>query len=807
MQQTIDRPIRTRRTAPARLWRVLALTLLALILIAPARAALAQDSDIVPAPIVNDEGGPVSVTGDVTYTNAFFTMGVAAPMVILEDQAGFIDRNEGFIMPVESQTLGQITSDFYESPFSYSIALPIEPQGTLRDVDHDGQEDTGVMTFAVAYWTNIFGDPFLEERDLFGGGWSTAYASTRVSTDAATKREIVGGKYLVYAPDDQQGFPSGFGEDGLLFTEDDPIVTLPQGYTVVDMDTEPFTYDRSRHPVIDLIEPETAALVDYSDLGYTEAFDKLVDKLSKEYAFTEYKGIDWEALREQFKPRFEEAEKNNDSLEYRRALRDFSFAIPDGHVSGPFVAEDFVENTSGGLGMAIRDVDDGRTIVNFILPDGPADQAGIELGAEIIELNGKPVDEAVDEALAYSGPFSTEHVRRLQKLRYAVRSPIGTEVEVSFKNPDASEPITVTLTSIAESDSFRFSSFNTGLTDFELPVEYNLLDNGLGYVKIYSFADNELLTVQLWERLMRTLNKNGTAGLIIDMRQNGGGSGFLADQMAAYFFDEPLELGNTGHYDESIDDFYFDDRTIDRFYLPANDLRYHGDVAVLVGPNCNSACEFFAYDMTLEDRAAIVGQYPTGGLGGSIDTVLMPGAEFFRYTAGRAVDMNGDIHIEGKGVPPTVKAPVTEETLFSDGDPVLDAAVDHLISAGEEAAAAAAAEAAAIAENAVDGGELAIGDSVDGGFVPGQRVRYTLPVVTGDVISIYLDAEANALDTTLRLYDTDGNLLLESENGGGNAAITDLEIPVDLTLVIEAATADDAGEGAYTLRVEEGQAP
>jgi hypothetical protein len=230
-------------------------------------------------------------------------------------------------------------------------------------------------------------------------------------------------------------------------------------------------------------------------------------------------------------------------------------------------------------------------------------------------------------------------------------------------------------------------------------------------------------------------------------------------------------------------------------------------VAVLIGPNCNSACEFFAYDMTVQDRASVVGQYPTGGLGGSIDTVLMPEAEFFRYTAGRAVDMNGDIHIEGKGVPPTVKVPVTEETLFSDGDPVLDAAIDHLVSAGEEAAATAAAEAAAIAENAQDGGELAIGDNVEGEFAPGQRVRYTLPVVTGDVVSIYLGDEAGELDTVLRLYDTDGNLLLESDEGGGNASITDLEIPVDLTLVIEAATADDAGEGAYTLRVEEGQAP
>jgi hypothetical protein len=105
----------------------------------PVRAALAQD-DPPPADIADDEGGPVVITGDVTYTNPFFTLGVAAPMIILEDQAGFVDRNEGFIFPPESQTIGQITSDFFESPSSYSLSLPIEPQGTLRDVDQDGEE-------------------------------------------------------------------------------------------------------------------------------------------------------------------------------------------------------------------------------------------------------------------------------------------------------------------------------------------------------------------------------------------------------------------------------------------------------------------------------------------------------------------------------------------------------------------------------------------------------------------------------------------------------------------------------------------
>lgn len=639
----------------------------------------AQDETALsPAEIVNEEGGPVAIRGEVAYTNSFFTTGVAAPMVILEDQAGFVDRNEGFILPPESQTLGQITSDFYTSPFSYTIALPIEPQASLRDVDQDGAEDTGVMVYAVAYWSNTFGDPFLEERDLYGGGWSTAYASTRVSEDVSTKREIVGGKFLVYAPNDQQGFPAGFGDDGLLFTADDPIVGLPQGYTVVDMDTTPFTFDRSRRPVIDLIEPAGSALDDFSDLSYSEAFDAMIEKMRTEYAFTEYKGIDWDAKVEEFRPRFVAAEEEQDVRAYLIALRDFAWSIPDGHISAPFIADEFSIATGGGLGIAVRELDDHRVIVNFLLADSPAAETGIEERAEIVTINDQPIREVISDTVAWSAPYSTQHFKRLQQLRYVTRFPVGTEVELTYKNPGDTETQTVTLEAIPERDSFVFSSFNAGRTGFEQPVEYTLLDDGYGYAKIYSFADNDLLSIQLWERMIRSLNAAQVPGLIIDMRQNSGGRGFLADQMAAYFFNESLELGNTGLYNEETGDFYFDERTIDRFYLPADDLRYDGEVAVLIGPNCNSACEFFTYDMTLQDRAAVVGQYPTAGLGGSVEDFLMPENQPIRMTIGRNVDMNGEIHIEGKGVPPTVQVPVNEETLFSEGDPILEAAIDYL---------------------------------------------------------------------------------------------------------------------------------
>ena len=751
----------------------------------------ALQSGLPPAEIVNDEGGPVNITGKVNYTNLTFTDGVAEPVIILEDQAGFVDRNEFFIMPVESQTLGQITSDFFDPPFSYSIALPIEPQGSLRDVDNDGQEDPGVQVFAIAYWTNAFGDPYLEARDLMGGGWSTAYASTLTSPDAETKREIIGGKLLIYAPQEGQGFPSGFGEDGLLFTEDDPLVALPQGYTVVDLDSNPFIFDRSRNPVIDLIEPETTALVDYSDLNYTEAFDSFVEKLSKEYAFTEFKGLDWQQIHSDLRPMFEEAEEKQDVQRYRLALRELARSIPDGHISGPFIQDEFIEETSGGLGIAIRELENGRILVNYLSAGSPAEEAGIELMSEILAFNGVPIGEVVSAAVPHSAPFSTQHVERLQQLRYATRFPVGTEVSVTYQNPGSAAEETVELTAVSEPESFRFSSLSFGRDGFELPVEFEVLPGSqLGYVTIYSFNDNDLLSIQIWERMIRALKDQSVPGLIIDMRQNRGGSGFLADAMAGYFFDDRHVLGNSGHYDEELDDFFYDSRGEQRFYLPAEELRYDGEVAVLVGPNCNSACEFFSYDMTIDDRAAIVGQYPTAGLGGSIERVRLPEGEIFQFTSGRAVDANGEIHIEGKGVVPTVPVPVNEETLFANGDPVLEAAIAHLTNA--------------LTPEIVDEGPINPGDEVESNLEAGTRTQFTLEVQEGDSIDLLVSSEA--FDPALLILDVTGNILAANDNLNENsnaAGFAALEIPADLTLVLQVIGANEASAGAFTMSIME----
>ncbi|MFN8428077.1 MAG: S41 family peptidase [Anaerolineales bacterium] len=659
----------------SRLFQVLVVILtLSMILSACAPKATATPTPVETQEPVKEEGGTKIVTGTVTYTNPFFTEGVAQPIVILEDQGGFVTRDRNFIIPVESQVIATITSDFYTSPFTYSLSLPEEPDGTLHDVDHDGKTETGVMVFAVAYWTNTWGDPFLEKRDQGGGGWSSAYASTKVSDDRDSYLEVYGGKYLVYAPDGEQQFPSGFGDDAKLFTDDDPVMDLPAGWSLVDMDQTPFAIDRSENPTVELFEPEGSALDDFSDLSYTEGFDKMVEKFSNEYAFTELKNIDWDAKAKQFRPAFEAAEKAKDAHAYALALRDFLWSIPDTHVGfdQTLITDDFQVDTAGGIGFGIRETDDGKIVANFILDGGPADNAGMEWGAEIVSLDGQPVADVVEATVPWSSPFSNPIIKRLQQLRYATRFKMDKgEVEVTFKNPGGAEK-TATLAVVQERDSFTYSSFYAGVSPTELPVEFDVLPSGYGYIKVNSFLDNDVLSIQVWERAIKYFNDNSVPGVILDLRVNGGGSGWLADQMAAYFFNKETLVGNTAYYDDSSGEFYMDPGDDTYMIPPREDLQYNGPVVVMVGPACASACEFFSYDMTINDRATVVGFYPSDGAGGSVEQFIMPENITVQMTIGRAVDAEGNIHLEGKGVAPDVKVPVTLETLkqLADGEDV-----------------------------------------------------------------------------------------------------------------------------------------
>ncbi|HEX7974590.1 MAG TPA: hypothetical protein VF498_09295, partial [Anaerolineales bacterium] len=179
-----------------------------------------------PAPGALSPDEPVVISGKIPYTSPFFYTMTAEPFVMLEDEAGFVKRDRNFQFPLTEQIIGPVVMQ-PDNSLTYELSLPEVPQGTQVNLSNDGKKDKGVQVFAIAFWSNTWGGPFLERRD--GTGWSTAYTSA--ITDPQNNDEIKGGILMVWAPDDQQKFPTDFGADHKLFTADDPTAPVPPGYS------------------------------------------------------------------------------------------------------------------------------------------------------------------------------------------------------------------------------------------------------------------------------------------------------------------------------------------------------------------------------------------------------------------------------------------------------------------------------------------------------------------------------------------------------------------------------------------------
>ena len=104
-------------------------------------------------------------------------------------------------------------------------------------------------------------------------------------------------------------------------------------------------------------------------------------------------------------------------------------------------------------------------------------------------------------------------------------------------------------------------------------------------------------------------------------------------------------------------------------------------MAVLVGPNCASACEGFANAMIQGGRAFVVGHTPSAGMYGEVGRgqYSMPGDLSLQFPTGRPETVDGKLLIEGMGVVPEIQVPVTYESVMGSNDAVLQAAVQALL--------------------------------------------------------------------------------------------------------------------------------
>ena len=627
-----------------------------------------------PIPTINPKNSiePVTIVGSAKITFPLFENYLVEPYVMLEDEAGFVNRDFNFIIPPQDQVLGPLTPRG-EKTWDYVLHLPSLPPGVLVDVDNNSQNDTGVRIFAVAVQANTIGDPFLGKDEF--RGWSTVWTSTRI--DSENRDEIVGGKLIVWAPDNEQSFPFDFGTDKLLFTNDDPTKHIEAGYTIVNLDSNPFTFTKERISEITLYEGDVA-INDLSELSYTEAFNSLWSKASIEYPFTDLKNIDWQNIYDTFAPQVANAEASSDPQAWYIAMRNFAWSIPDGHVGlGGNDGGLFQKEAGGGAGLGMTELSDGRVLVSYVNTSGAAAEAGINIGDEIISYNNVPIREAIQSVTPLNGPFSTDHILELERYRYISRGEIGENANIQWKD---SIGIIKQATMIlrAESNSLTATSIYADFDRNAPPIEYEIIDDyGIGYVRIWSLSDDLNLTFRLFRRAVQLFNDNETPSVIIDLRHNLGGSP-MGTSLASFFTPNEIEVMRGYYYSDKIKHFdtYGPPDTIE----PDNNLLYEGRVAILVGPACASACENVAWVFSQLPQVTVLGHYPSNGIMGEVGRgqYKLPGDLSFQIPTGMDQDMENNIIVEGTGVVPDKLIPITETNIFENRDIVLEEAINLL---------------------------------------------------------------------------------------------------------------------------------
>ncbi|MFK5925230.1 MAG: carboxy terminal-processing peptidase [Desulfuromusa sp.] len=354
---------------------------------------------------------------------------------------------------------------------------------------------------------------------------------------------------------------------------------------------------------------------------------------------------------------------------YDRYLNAISHAF-DPHTSylPPTTKEDFDIQMSGsleGIGATLRE-DDGYIKVVRVIPGSAAARQG-QLEADDIILK-------VAEGSADAVDITDTRIRDAVAL---IRGKKGTEVQLTVKKTDGRQQIIPIIRDVVE----IAETFVKGTT-----VKDEKSGQTFGYIKIpsfyrdYSGKTNRNCTDDLRNELKKQ-GKENISGLILDLRNNGGGS--LSDAVSAtglFIKTGPIVQIRSGS--GKIRVMSDDDRSVE----------YSGPMIVLVNRFSASASEILAGALQDYGRALIVGDEHTHGKG-TVQALLdldrfvnLRGMEKYMPLGAVKVTIQKFYRISGestqeKGVSPDIVLPSRLDGLES-GEKYLDNALpwDHIAS-------------------------------------------------------------------------------------------------------------------------------
>ncbi len=405
-----------------------------------------------------------------------------------------------------------------------------------------------------------------------------------------------------------------------------------------------------------------------------ESFDYVWKTIADHHWDPNLGGVDWEAAKEELRPRVAEAE----TMPQARAVMDdligrlgqSHFAIIPAGVykemdaateNGPAHDADEKTEKRGRAGIEVRVVD-GQALVFRVYPDSPADTAGVRPGWIIERVRDKDIAPVVDRV---SKAYADDTLREFLLAR-AVASRmagnIGDKMTLQLLN-GSDELVSVELT-LGEP---RGHAARLGfMPEMHVWFESRLIEDGprpIGYIAFNAFFDLPRIMDLYGKAVQQYLD---APGLIIDLRGNPGGLGVMAMGMAGWLIEEENQYLGRMHLRE----------TDLRFVVNPRLDTYKGPVAVLVDGLSASTAEIFAAGLQDLGRARVFGTR-TAAAALPSQFERLPNGDGFQYAMASYESASGTM-LEGNGVMPDVEVELSREALLAGHDPVIEAALEWI---------------------------------------------------------------------------------------------------------------------------------
>lgn len=277
--------------------------------------------------------------------------------------------------------------------------------------------------------------------------------------------------------------------------------------------------------------------------------------------------------------------------------------------------EAFNEETVGqyaGLGMQLLgDMTDRTITVTRVFKGSPAEAVGIRSGDKIIYVNDV----------------------------YYTAQEIDAAVNVMRGEPG--ETVKVTVLRDLEQIDFEVTREVININY----VEYEILDENIGYVMVYDFLGN---AYEGFAEAVEAFSEADVTGMIIDLRSNGGGLVDACVDMADLILPEGIVV-TMRDKEETVTEYRIDDQYVD---LP---------MVVLVNGYTASASEILAGAIRDYDAGLLVGTqtFGKGVVQGVIDLFDGTGV---KITMAQYFTPNGD-YIHGVGLTPDVEIELNEDAV------------------------------------------------------------------------------------------------------------------------------------------------